>query len=110
MKLDRNEDYQKKIFIGGCAGRRVIQDAIIQITDIYKNPSTTWRNGGTKLKAYCKQVDAFMQFPRNLRDDVSAMGKIYVADIIEQTQEGKATFYTAIKGTIRETVHGDVVA
>lgn len=77
--------------------RDVRTDSVIEIV-----------NRGNKLKAYCRETDTYLQFPRAIR----VLGKKFIADIIKAQSEGK-TFYRAYRGSVREYdngVEGKIVA
>lgn len=95
-KFVRDAAYEARL-VGEAFGRIVHKDAEIEIT--------SYRKGG-KYKAFCSKTNTYIQFPRNLRQP----GVRYIADLLEQSQEGKETFYTAVKGSIRLKGSNSVIA
>lgn len=96
MTFKRSDEYLANITIDAL-DRDVHIDSIIEIKSI---------NG--KLKAYCKETNTFLQFPRAIRK----LGKKFIADIIKASTEGKV-FYRTYHGSIREydnNIEGNVIA
>lgn len=86
--FERTKESELKL-VTNALFRNVIKDAEIQITS---------NKHGGKYKAVCTNTNTYVQFPRDLRSP----GTVYTADVIENSQEGKATFYSVVKGSIRK--------
>ena len=86
QEWERNEAYNCKMFLDALDRKNVIVDAKI-----------TFYRQGRKLKAYCSQVDANLQWPSALR----RIGKTYTADIIK-AEGSRGTFYRYYRGSIRD--------
>ena len=70
MKFERTDEYEAKLFEQALFDeKREIRDAKIRIVN--------WE--GSKLKAWCKNTDTYLQFPRALRE----RNKRFVADVVE---------------------------
>jgi len=98
--MKRSDKITGDLFIDALS-KRVIMDAKIKI--IYDHNKN-------KLRAYCEQVDSFLNFPNDLRKE----GKEYITDIVEVPATAtKSTYYRAKHGTIRplltKQVEGRVV-
>lgn len=95
MKFERTKEYNGKLFMKAmCDDKKVITDVDIKIV---------WNK--SKYRAYCKEVDGYLSFPRNLRED----GAYFVADIYEVNPAGASTFYKVMNGSIREKGSDEVV-
>ena len=90
----RSDDYVTKITMEAL-DREVLLDATI-----------TFEWLGTKIKARCQETGTYVQFPRALRKP----GKRFVADVIKSGGNGRAVFYHAYKGSIRDPKTDRVVA
>lgn len=82
----RSDDYMTRIFLDAL-DRDVHLDAEVKII---------WSAVHRKLKAFCPKVNAFLQFPNNLRQE----GNVFICDIIKAQTPGKI-FYRVYKGSIR---------
>ena len=95
MKFIRTPEYQNKLFLEALGEHHVKQDATIEII----------RRGG-KLKAYCAEVDCFLQFPRSIRKE----GRKFTADIIEVVNDHVTDkYYRVVKSSIRREGSDEVV-
>lgn len=99
----RTEEYEAKLFEQALFDeKRVIKDAVIEIES---DP-----NNYNKLKAYCRDSDTYLQFPRALRAKRTDYGKIFIADVVEVIREdGVKKYYRAMKGSIRRKGSDEVV-
>ena len=98
MKFERTEKYQQKLFEQAFMDdKRVIQDANVIIND--------------KLKAYCRETETYLQFPRKLRNAWTDIGKQYICDVIEVINPSVTQKYSrAVTGSIRLPDSDEVVA
>lgn len=94
MAFMRSEEYMGKLVMEAL-DKDVRLDAQIDIQYL-----------GSKLKAYCRDTNTYLQFPRDLR----RAGKRFVADVIKVGDGSRTVFFRAVKGSIRETKNGDPVA
>jgi hypothetical protein len=94
MSFDRTEDYMCKITMDAL-DRHVILDANVRIVE-----------QGSKLKAYCKQSDSYLQFPKAIRE----YGRTFVADVVKSRQKTGRVFYRAYPGSIRDEKNGTPIA
>tara|TARA_R110002126_G_scaffold262308_1_gene405210 strand:- start:513 stop:809 length:297 start_codon:yes stop_codon:yes gene_type:complete len=96
-KFERSDEYEAKLF--GQAmfdDKKVIKDALVSI-----------RSVGGKYKAYCEDANAYLQFPRGLRD----CGLFYTCDVVEVIRtDNVKKYYRAVKGSIREHGSDEVLA
>ena len=94
MQFERTEAYEKKLFsLALFDEKRVIIDAEIVIC--------TSTMSGEKLKAYCRNTQTYLQFPRHLR----VLGAEYVGDVVEVVNKsGCKKFYRTMSGSIRKSV------
>lgn len=60
----------------------------------------------SKVKAYCRIVNSYLQFPRELRKP----GDRYLSDIVSTENDKVGGFWRVIKGTIRKEGSDKVVA
>jgi len=94
----RDDKYNMKLFeYAMFDDKNVILDATINIILV-----------GSKWKAYNSQVNAYIQFPRNLRN---YFGQQFIADIIEVIRSDKVTkYYRAMPKSIRKYNSNIVIA
>jgi hypothetical protein len=90
MKFKRTKEYQSKLLIEGLDDKKVYQDADIII-------KKDWNKAG-KLRAYCSQVNSYLQFPGFLR----IYNKKYIADIVEVIPKNRQRFFRVMKNSIRD--------
>ena len=98
MKFERSEEYMGKISL----------DALDREVYIDSKITCQYQNGYSgKIKAYCHDTNTYLQFPSKIRTP----GRKFVADVVKmQKKNGGTVFFRAYKGSIRETVNGDVIA
>ena len=88
--FQRTDDYMTKITLLAL-DKHVMLDANIEI-----------RYLGSKLKAYCKETDTYVQFPREIRKP----GKKFIADVVKAQRGEDQIFYRAATGSIRDAAKG----
>jgi hypothetical protein len=94
MAFERSDDYMCKITMNAI-DRHVAIDCHVVI-----------QKQGSKLKAYCKETDTFLQFPRDIRK----AGETFFADVVKASKSTGTVFYRAYPGSIRRTKNGDPIA
>jgi hypothetical protein len=96
-KFERSDEYIQKLFEQSMFNdARVIKDALVSIISV-----------GVKYKAYCEDANAYLQFPRGLRD----CGLHYTCDVVEVIRtDNVKKYYRAVKGSIREHGSDEVLA
>ena len=94
--FERSETYMANIVMDAL-DRDVRIDVVIEIVE---------RKG--KLKAYSRETDTYLQFPRAIRK----YGKKFIADVIKSSTNN-TPYYRAYKNSIREFdngIEGEVIA
>jgi hypothetical protein len=87
MKLVRSDEYMNRIFM----------DAIDKGVQLDVKVDCVYDYEKKKLRVVDPQTHTFIQFPNKLR----RKGRSYIVDIIKQGGNGRAVFYRAYKGSIR---------
>ena len=96
MKFVRTEEYEQKL----------LEQAFFDDKHVIKNANIHIEFAHGKLKAYCKESNTFLQFPRSLRNFA---GERYTADVVEVIRtDDVQKYYRVVKGSIR-TPHSDEV-
>jgi len=118
----RDDDYTMRIFDRALV-EDVKKDVIVEFGDYYELYGRYGRYSGigqplpgcitipdtpnkSKVKAYCKIVNSYLQFPRALR----VVGTRCVADITSTTGDKIGGFYRFVPGTVRREGSNIVVA
>lgn len=92
MKFERTDEMVQNMTIDAFGG------------DVELDLYVDVRYVGSKLKAYSPKLGCYLQFPRKLRKN----GATFICDAREVNNGGR-TFYSAYKGTIRNS-KGTVIA
>lgn len=92
-EFQRSDAYTTKLFIDALDGDVTLNCHLRCIQDSYK------------LRIWCQEKGCWTKFPTSLR----CRGKEYLADVIKCGGNGRATFYRAYKGSIRDFYTGEVL-
>ncbi len=108
--IQRDLNYQTRLFVKAL-DETILTDVVVEFGSYnalaYKHNATRYGRAQhfvplpankSKVKAYCKFVNAYLQFPRSLR----VPGTTCICDIISTNEDKISGFWRVIKGTIRK--------
>lgn len=118
--LQRDEAYLMRLFDRALV-EDIKKDVVVEFGDYYTLANRYNYNYGrtygtsenvpdsknmSKVKAYCRAVNSYLQFPREIRNP----GDRYVCDIVSTENDKVGGFWRYIKGTVRKEGSDKVVA
>lgn len=122
--IQRDEAYRMRLF-SKALSEDIKQDVIVEFGDYYDLQqkyghgwsSASYRQSGkvvsipetankSKVKAYCRAVNSYLQFPRDLRRP----GQHCICDIVSTENDKISGFWRFVPGTVRKEGSGIVVA